>query len=158
MVIDEEQLDRAEPRASHGVRIGPNLRPFGHRHVAGRDQASVHFDQAEAADSRRLQIRIVAQVRYEEALFERHVQHRRIGIDRDGRSVDGNLDLVTHGLASTVNTAPKLHVSLHTPHLMHTASLIVWRWSLAPAMPSTGHSRAQAVQPLHISSSISNAM
>ena len=50
--------------------------------------------------------------------------------------------------------APNLHFSRQTPHLMHFCVSMTCGWRTAPEIAPTGQLRAQSVQPLHFSASM----
>ena len=58
-------------------------------------------------------------------------------------------------LSYFLTIAPNLHFSIQAPHLIHFVTSMVCGFLTEPEMAPTGQTRAQAVQPLHLSASIS---
>ena len=84
-------------------------------------------------------------------------EDRAAGSDLVGHAVDLNIyhiHAILNFLPYFFSMAPNLHFSRQTPHLMHFCVSMTCGSRTVPEIAPTGQLRAQSVQPLHLSASM----
>ena len=156
----KDQFQRGTAVFLQGGGIGEYLHALIYRHNAGSGQAAgaLYLAYADAAGADGIDLLEVAQGGDADA-------GQMCGLQYGGAfgSDHGDvIDLEIYGiharslLSYRFTMAPKRQVSMQAPHLMHFLASMAWGFLTSPEIALTGQARAQAVQPLHLFSSITN--
>ena len=159
LIVDGQQQLQGHPAGFLDLgRIGENLHPFVDRIDTGSHQRAgpLHLHHAHAAGANLVDILQIAQGGNINTGVAGGFQNGGIRRHFIGNAVDLNIDLihVRTLLPYFLTTAPNLHFSMQTPHLMHLVVSMTWGCLTEPLMAPTGQLRAHRVQPLHLSATM----
>ena len=125
---------------------------FRRRRTGSNNTSSLIFYHTHTAGTINGHIRIVTKSRYMNPYFMNDLQNiffiRKLGTN----AINYHIFFLSHCYTSF--TAPKLHPSLHAPHLIHFVVSITCGSFTFPEIAPTGHILAHLVQPLQSSGSI----
>ena len=140
-------------------RIGEDLHALVYRVHAGGNKRScaLDFDHAHTACADLVDVLQEAKGGNVDSGFSCGFEDRAAGSDLIGHAVDLNIyhiHAILNFLPYFFSMAPNLHFSRQTPHLMHFCVSMTCGSRTVPEMAPTGQLRAQSVQPLHLSASM----
>ena len=140
-------------------RIGEDLHALVYRVHAGGNKrfCALNFDHAHTACADLVDVLQEAKGGNVDSGFSCGFEDRAAGSDLVGHAVDLNIyhiHAILNFLPYFFSMAPNLHFSRQTPHLMHFCVSMTCGSRTVPEMAPTGQLRAQSVQPLHLSASM----
>ena len=157
LVVGEQQLEIHLSRLHDAGRVRGDLHTLVYGVNAGGDHAArtLDLDEAEAAGADLIDVLQIAKCRDVDAGIARSLENGDALFDRVIFAVDFDVDSFHSSYSfHFLSIAPNLHFAMQAPHFRHFSASMTCGVLTVPLIAPAGHTRAQAVQPLHFAGSI----
>ena len=157
LVVGEQQLEVHLSRFHDAGRVGGDLHALVYGINAGGDETAraLDLDEAEAACADLIDVLQIAKCRDVDAGVARSLENGDALFDRVILAVDFDIDRFHSSYSfHFLSIAPNLHFAMQAPHFRHFSASMTCGVLTVPLIAPAGHTRAQAVQPLHFAGSI----